>query len=143
MARSTRRKHRMAEMNVVPYIDVMLVLLIIFMITSPLLTEGVNVQLPKAGQGTQTLDASNVGNIIIVTLDSWGQLHLQAEETAISANELTNRVKALAETIQQKGGKARVYVRGDTSVQYGKIIEIMAMLKAVGIDEVSLVTQKQ
>lgn len=143
MSRLRRRKHRMAEMNVVPYIDVMLVLLIIFMITSPLLTQGVNVNLPKVNKGTQTLETRQLGNMIIVSIDQLGQLHLQAEDAVISQEILESRVESLADSIRQKGEKAKVYVRGDANTQYGKIIDVMAMLKAIGIEEVSLVTQKQ
>ncbi|ALG67400.1 protein TolR [Beggiatoa leptomitoformis] len=143
MSRLRRRKHRMAEMNVVPYIDVMLVLLIIFMITSPLLTQGVNVNLPKVNKGTQTLETSQLGSMVIVSIDPLGQLHLQQEDAVISQEILESRVESLVDSIRQKGEKAKVYVRGDANTQYGKIIDVMAMLKANGIEEVSLVTQKQ
>lgn len=135
-----RRKHRIAEMNVVPYIDVMLVLLIIFMITSPLLTEGVDVELPKADQGSEPLESAEVGQLIIVSVDSEGAYYLQDEDIAIDKNTLLTRVVALART-QAQGQKTRVLVKADKKLAYGKVMAVMDILKSAGIINVALVTQ--
>jgi biopolymer transport protein TolR len=132
------RKRRMAEMNVVPYIDVMLVLLIIFMITSPLLTESVKVELPRMKTGTEPLILKEKG-IIIVTVDANGQIFLQDETSPISEGTLVTRVAALIEPNKD----TQVFVRGDKNVIYGKVIATMSLLKSAGIAKVSLVTQRQ
>ena len=132
------RKRRMAEMNVVPYIDVMLVLLIIFMITSPLLTESVKVELPRMNTGTEPLILKEKG-IIIVTVDANGQIFLQNETSPIPEGILVTRVSALIEPSKD----TQVFVRGDKNVVYGKVIATMSLLKSAGIAKVSLVTQRQ
>jgi biopolymer transport protein TolR len=131
------RKRRMAEMNVVPYIDVMLVLLIIFMITSPLLTEAIKVELPRTRTKTEPLVVKEKG-LIIVTVDAGGQIFLQDEKSPISEGTLITRVTALIEPTKD----TQVFVRGDKNVVYGKVIEIMALLKSAGVAKVSLVTQR-
>jgi biopolymer transport protein TolR len=131
-----RRKRRIAEMNVVPYIDVMLVLLIIFMITSPLLTEGVKVELPKTRVKTEAF--SSEGNIIVVTINADGEIFLQNEDYPVSEAMLVDRVTALVE----KGKKTEVFVKGDRNAFYGRVTEVMALLKAAKIARVSLVTER-
>lgn len=132
-----RRRRRIAEMNVVPYIDVMLVLLIIFMITSPLLTEGVKVELPKTNTKTEAFSAE--GNVVIVTINTEGEIFLQNDDYAVSEAMLFDRVTALAE----QGKKLEVFVKGDRNALYGRVTEIMALLKAAKIARVSLVTERR
>jgi biopolymer transport protein TolR len=132
-----RRRRRIAEMNVVPYIDVMLVLLIIFMITSPLLTEGVKVELPKTNTKTEAFSAE--GNVVIVTINTEGEIFLQNDDYAVSEAMLVDRVTALAE----QGKKLEVFVKGDRNALYGRVTEIMALLKAAKIARVSLVTERR
>ncbi|OQW92306.1 MAG: protein TolR [Beggiatoa sp. IS2] len=130
-----RRKRRMSEMNVVPYIDVMLVLLIIFMITSPLLTEGVKVELPKTHVGTDPLTAEK--GVIIINVKANGEIFLQNEDYAVSADMLIDRVRTLA----KMNNDTQVFVKGDTNAVYGEVVDVMASLKKAGIQKVSLVTQ--
>jgi biopolymer transport protein TolR len=132
-----RRRRRIAEMNVVPYIDVMLVLLIIFMITSPLLTEGVKVELPKTNTKTEAFSAE--GNVVIVTINTEGEIFLQNDDYAVSEAMLVDRVTALAE----QGKKLEVFVKGDRNALYGRVTEVMALLKAAKIARVSLVTERR
>lgn len=136
MSRLHRRRRRMAEMNVVPYIDVMLVLLIIFMITSPLLTESVKVKLPKTNVGSQAVSAEK--GIIIVTINSKGAIFLQNEEYPVSEAALVKQVTAL----MQPGQKTEVYVKGDKNAFYGQVNKVLALLKAAKIAEVGLVTER-
>jgi len=131
------RKKRMSEINVVPYIDVMLVLLVIFMITTPLLTEGVKVELPQA-------DASPVDTKgeepIVVSINKKGQYFLNLGKNThkpIKNNELIKRVK----TVLKRRTDKTVYVKGDKKVEYGKVVIMMALLKKSGIEHVGLVTR--
>lgn len=133
----SRRRRRIAEMNVVPYIDVMLVLLIIFMITSPLLSEGVKVALPKSQVGTETL--STIGNVIIVTINADGDIFLQKDEYPISEITLVDRITALVKSSKD----TQVFVKGDRHVAYGKVTKVMTRLKAAKIAQVSLVLERQ
>ena len=131
ITRAPRRK-RMAEINVVPYIDVMLVLLVIFMVTAPLLTPGVKVDLPKAS-------ATPVDNpdreTLVVTVDRKGKLHLDDRE--IGASELQAKVAAILRVRPQ----TPVLVRGDRQVAYNEVMQAMVLLQAAGAPSVGLVTQ--
>ena len=130
------RRRPMAEINVVPYIDVSLVLLIIFMVTAPMLQSGVDVDLPKAEARPIDPDQDKP---IIVTIDKDGQLYLDAtnqEDIPVDPATLTEKVtRALAE----KPGAA-VLIRGDQAVDYGRVIMVMAALKNSGVPQVGLMT---
>jgi len=131
------RKKRLAEINVVPYIDVMLVLLVIFMITAPLLTEGVNVDLPQAA--TKALEQTDA-KPLVVSVDVKGAFYLNTEvspETPIDANTLVNRVVAT----RRLHPKSAVYVRGDENASYGQVITVMALLQKAGVNNVGLITR--
>lgn len=130
------RRRPMAEINVVPYIDVSLVLLIIFMVTAPMLQSGVDVELPRAEARAvdPTLDKP-----VIITIDKDGQIYLDAnnqEDVPIEAGELVSRVTA---ALAAKPGVA-VLIRGDRSVDYGQVITVMAALKNAGVPSVGLIT---
>jgi biopolymer transport protein TolR len=126
------RRKRIAEINVVPYIDVMLVLLVIFMITAPLLTPGVKVDLPQAA-------ASPVDNpdreTLVVTVDRRGKLFLDDRE--ISARDLQSKVAAILRVRPQ----TPVLIRGDRQVAYNDVVQTMVLLQAAGAPSVGLVTQ--
>jgi biopolymer transport protein TolR len=126
------RRKRIAEINVVPYIDVMLVLLVIFMVTAPLLTPGVKVDLPQAA-------ASAVDNpdneTLIVTVDRRGKLFLDDHE--MGADALQTKVAA----ILRVRPKTPVLVRGDREARYNDVIQAMVLLQAAGAPSVGLVTQ--
>ena len=130
-----------AEINVVPYIDVMLVLLVIFMITAPMLSQGVTVDLPKAA--SQALKDTEQ-EPIIVSVDSQGQYFLNINtppEAPIEAHALTTRVAAELQLAAESHAPARlVLVKGDQGVPYGKVVVAMALLKQAGAEQVGLLT---
>lgn len=126
------RRKRIAEINVVPYIDVMLVLLVIFMITAPLLTPGVQVDLPQATAAT--LDNPD-RETLVVTVDRRGNLFL--DDRAIDAEVLGSKVA----TILRLRPQTPVLVRGDREAKYDAIIQAMVLLQAAGAPSVGLVTE--
>ena len=133
-----RGKHRpMAEINVVPYIDVMLVLLIIFMVTAPMLMQGVKVDLPEANaEPVENQDAEP----LIVSVNASGQLFLNlgsAEDQVLSLATIKQRVSAV---IRRNPNKP-VLVWGDQAVAYGEVVTLMAALQEAGAPSVGLVTE--
>ena len=136
MARRYERKKPMAEMNIVPYVDVMLVLLVIFMVCTPLLTQGVAVDLPQAS--AKVLDAEEK-EPIVVTVDNSGLYYLNLNENAeqsINPQDLIVRVAAELE----RDPKRKVLVRGDKAVPYGDIVTAMVLLQQSGAGSVGLIT---
>ncbi len=137
-SRNNRRKP-MAEINVVPYIDVSLVLLVIFMITSPLLLTGVNVDLPRAE--SKAIEAGKEPPVV-VTIQAEGALLLdKGDHNNMPVDADTLRTEVLA-AIEGKPGRP-VLIRGDKSVEYGKVITVMAALKQAGVPSVGLMTQPE
>ena len=127
------RKPVMAEINVTPMVDVMLVLLIIFMVSAPLLTVGVPIDLPQS-QAT-SLDQDK--EPLTISVNDKGQVFLQNSE--IDVKDLVPKLQAVA---QARGGNdARVYVRGDKNVNYGTVMRVMGRLSAAGFNRVALVTE--
>jgi biopolymer transport protein TolR len=120
-----------SDINITPLVDVMLVLLIIFMVTAPLLTPGVPVDLPKANARLLN-DADK--EPLTVTIDSKGRIFLQ--ETEITLAELAPRLTAIA----RNGYDQRILVRGDTSVDYGAVMRVMGELNVAGFRRIGLVT---
>ncbi|MBU0456120.1 MAG: protein TolR [Gammaproteobacteria bacterium] len=143
MASSRNKRRTMSEINVVPYIDVMLVLLVIFMITAPLLTQGVKIDLPKAH--AKALSVKQTGPII-VTVDQTGQYYLNISNhpnAPLPAETLMTRVAAEVALDKQSNGQPRsVLVKGDQAVPYGKVVQAMVMLQNAGVDKVGLMTQE-
>ena len=128
--RGRMRRRAMAEINVTPFVDVMLVLLIVFMVTAPLLTVGVPVDLPKTrapalGQDREPLSIS-------VKRD--GTIYLQKE--LVAQETLVAKLTAIA----ANGYDQRIFVRGDTAANYGKVMEVMGILAAAGFTHIGLVT---
>ena len=141
MKRQRQRKGPMAEINVVPYIDVMLVLLVIFMITAPLLTQGVNVDLPQAK--AQTLP-SQEKEPIVLSVDAKGNyfLNISAQpDQAITATEITQKVSTELQLAKQHNQQRTVLVKGDKNVDYGKVVQAMVLLQQAGAPNVGLMTQ--
>ncbi len=139
MADTHRRKKRrsMSEINVVPYIDVTLVLLVIFMVTAPLLTQGVQVELPKAG--SEPLSSDNK-EPLVVTVNKQGNYFVNIgddQEKPIDHDTLVARVAAV---LRNQPGTP-VMVRGDQDVSYGKVVTAMALLQKAGAPNVGLVTE--
>ena len=131
LGRRPGRYATMSEINVTPFVDVMLVLLVVFMITAPLLTVGVPIDLPKAS-------ASNLqGNEepLTVSISDKGEIFLQ--ETLVGREELVARLLAIAENRTSR----RVFVRGYRSVDYGVVMAVMSRLNAAGFNKVALVTE--
>ena len=138
MMRSRRKRARlMADINVVPYIDVMLVLLIIFMITAPLITQGVKIELPDAP--SQVIPPSEQ-EPVIVSVDQNGDYYIDIGENpqaVIGTDVLIERVEKL---LKQKP-ETEFLVRGDENVSYGKVVELMTSLQLAGVGSVGLVTE--
>lgn len=131
------RKRPMSEINVVPYIDVMLVLLIIFMITAPLLSQGVDVKLPKS---PSELLPPTEKEPVVVSVDRKGNFYInygENQDQPVSSQVLVNRVSALLK--YQPG--IPVYVKGDTDVSYGRVVAVMSLLQKAGVDGVGMVTE--
>jgi biopolymer transport protein TolR len=131
--RSSRVRGRgvSAEINVTPLVDVMLVLLIIFMISAPLLTVGVPIDLPQSQ--AKSLDQER--EPLTLSVNEKGQVFLQ--NTEIKIEELVDKLKAVA----KQGAEERIYVRGDKKVDYGTVMKVMGRLQAAGYRKVALVTE--
>lgn len=137
MTRRHRKRKPMSEINVVPYIDVMLVLLVIFMITAPLLTQGVKVDLPSADAKPIEDDAKRP---LVVGVDRDGNFSLTYDDdkvTYLEAEELLLKTTAI---IKINPG-IPVLVKGDRAVDYGQVVAAMALLQAAGAESVGLLTQ--
>lgn len=135
-----KRLKPMSEINVVPWIDVMLVLLVIFMITAPLMTQGVRVELPKAT--SKPLSNKEQHEPLIVVVDKKGRYFLstgsvEAQKKPISAKTLFNRVRG----ILRAEAKTPVYIRGDKAVNYGLVVKVMSLLQSAGATSVGLITE--
>jgi biopolymer transport protein TolR len=131
--RRRRRKPVMSEINVTPMVDVMLVLLIIFMVSAPLLTVGVPLDLPQ----TQAKGLEQNKEPLTISVDTEGKVFLQNSE--ISVDELVPKLKAVTEA---RGGlDERIFVRGDRRVDYGTVMRVMGRLSAAGFRRVALVTE--
>ncbi len=127
----------MSEINVVPYIDVMLVLLIIFMITAPLLSQGVKIDLPQAP--SEPLPASD-SDPVIVSVDAAGNFFInygEDQDQPVSPEVLVNRVSALV----KYRPKLPVLVKGDAGVSYGRVVQAMALLQGAGVKGIGLITE--
>jgi biopolymer transport protein TolR len=131
-ARRGRRRGRvMSEINVTPFVDVMLVLLIVFMVTAPLLTVGVPVDLPKTRAPALGQDREPLS----VTIARDGKIYLQKQP--VPQDELVPKLTA----ISHNGYDQRIFVRGDTTVNYGRVMIVMGMLSAAGFTHIGLVTE--
>ncbi len=132
------RNKPMAEINVVPYIDVMLVLMIIFMITAPLLTQGVQVDLPQASAEPVTPEENK--EPLVVSVDAEGLFYVAIgdnQDQPVSAETMLAKVGAVI----RRNPKTPIMVKGDTAVSYGKVITVMALLQKAGAPSVGLITQ--
>jgi biopolymer transport protein TolR len=131
-----RKQHRrrvMSEINVTPMVDVMLVLLIIFMVSAPLLTVGVPIDLPQSQAKSLEQDKEP----LTVSVNEKGQIFLQNSEIAV--DDLVPKMQAIADA--RGGTDARVYVRGDKKVEYGTMMKVMGRLSSAGFHRVALVTE--
>ena len=125
------KKEPMSEINVTPFVDVMLVLLVVFMVTAPLLTVGVPVDLPKT-------DASQMvgqDEPLVISVSAKGEVFLQ--ETKITLNQLVPRLDAITNNKRD----TRIFVRGDQMIEYGRVMEVMGAVNRAGFSRVALITQ--
>ena len=121
----------MSEINVTPFVDVMLVLLIVFMVTAPLLTVGIKVDLPKVKATALT----DIKDPIEITVKLDGEVYIG--ESKVDVENLIPRLNAITE----QNTEARIYIRGDRVVAYGRIMEIMSIINSAGYIKVALITQ--
>ncbi len=122
----------MSEINVTPFVDVMLVLLIVFMVTAPLLTVGIKVDLPKV----EATALTDIKDPIEITVNLEGDIYIG--ESKVEVENLIPRLNAITE----QNTEARIYVRGDRVVAYGRIMEIMGIINSAGYVKVALITQQ-
>jgi biopolymer transport protein TolR len=120
----------MSEINVTPFVDVMLVLLIVFMVTAPLLTVGVPVDLPKS----QASPISEDTEPLVITVDREGTIYIQ--ETEVPFDNLVTRLNAITD----RKPETRIFVRGDREIAYGQIMRVMGRLNGAGFEKVALIT---
>jgi len=139
MARRNARRKPMAEINVVPYIDVTLVLLIIFMITAPLIQSGVEVDLPQAD--SQQIDQEDRPAPIIISINQEGYYFIDLGDGNGESQATDKEIFLLTAAVRKNKPDTQVYIRGDKAVAYGKIVTLMAALKNAGIAKVGLMTE--
>lgn len=137
MAKQRYRKPPMSQINVVPYIDVMLVLLVIFMITAPLLTQGVHVDLPRASSEPIPVAEQEP---IVVSVDRGGNYYLNVGSSPDQPLSEPILVRQVAQVLQDHPA-TQVLVKGDARVSYGRVVEVMALLQSAGVSGVGLVTK--
>ena len=125
------RKEPISEINVTPFVDVMLVLLIIFMVTAPLLTVGVQVDLPESSADTLPEETEP----LTLTINSKGEIFIQ--ETKVEYEKLISKILA----VSNNRTDTRIFVRGDKTINYGRVLEIMGMLSGSGFTKVALISE--
>ena len=131
--RGSRRKPVMAEINVTPMVDVMLVLLIIFMVAAPMLTVGVPIDLPQSGAPPLNEEREP----LTVSVNNNGEIFLQ--DTKVKLEEIIPRLNA----ITKQGYDERIFVRGDRNVNYGQVMKVMGTIAGAGFKRVALVTEQE
>lgn len=131
--RRGKRNQIMSEINVTPFVDVMLVLLIVFMVAAPLLTVGVPIDLPE----TQAKALSSKTQPISLSVNNKGQIFLQ--ETEIQMNEIVAKLSAIA----KNGYEERIYVRGDKTADYGAVMQVMGLISQAGYKRLAMVTLQE
>ena len=136
MSQGSRNRKLMGDINVVPYIDVMLVLLIIFMVTAPLLTQGVKVDLPKAA--AEPLESDAIKDSLILTIDKAGKLYLNVgshPENALDEDTVGARTAA---AMRRKPDRS-VFVKGDRAINYGRLMDAMIILQKAGAKKLGFI----
>ncbi len=136
--RKSRKRRLMAEINVVPYIDVMLVLLVIFMVTAPLLTQGVDVQLPQAA--ADPIVSPQNQEPLVLSIDADGALYLSVGDNE-DAPLAAERVVELAAAVLRRNPKTPVLLKADQRVAYGAVVQAMVLLQQAGAANVGFLTE--
>lgn len=130
-SRKANDRQLMSEINVTPFVDVMLVLLVIFMVTSPMLVAGVNVDLPE----TTASPVTGQDEPISVTVDKKGQVYIQ--DNLIAVGDLVIKLQA----ITKRNYNSRIFVRGDRDIDYGRVMQVVGAINAAGYTKVALITE--
>lgn len=131
MKKNYKKRKSISEINVTPFVDVMLVLLIIFMVTAPLLTAGIKVNLPES----TSILKNEKNDPVTVTINSKGEIFLQKKK--FSADGLIKKLKAL----KSQNKDLKIYIKGDKKLNYGKIMDLMSFINKSGFKKVALVTK--
>ncbi|MDP3976491.1 MAG: protein TolR [Pseudomonas sp.] len=148
MARIRNRRKPVSEMNVVPYIDVMLVLLVIFMVTAPMLNQGVKVDLPQVS--SEILPQDNNAQVLTISIKSdksyfWNmgtEVDVDTvQDQAMTLDEMTRAVTAIINQSRAQGKQVQVFVRGDKAVDYGTVMAAMGGLQQADVGNVGLITE--
>lgn len=134
--RGRGRYRPLAEINVTPLVDVMLVLLIIFMVTAPLMTSGVNVDLPK----TNAAPLSQDNEPLTVSVNAEGKIYLQ--DSAVELPDLVQKLQAISQVNGQANPDRRIFVRADKGIQYGRVMEVMGTITEGGFTKVALLAEQ-
>ncbi len=129
--RAEKRYRPLSEINVTPFVDVMLVLLIVFMVTAPLLTVGVPVDLPK----TQAQSIADPDEPLVISVNAEGTIFIQ--DTEVELNKLVPRLRAITESKPD----TRIFVRGDRAIAYGRIMQVMGTVNSAGFKRVALIAE--
>lgn len=125
----------LAEINITPFVDVVLVLLIIFMITAPLLQQGMPVQLPKA----QAPEIQRTPQDLVITLDPQGHVFVGDSRAPVSMDDLPAKLVAVYQTKEKKD----LLIKADQTLLYGKVIDVMSVAQKSGVDRIGLITQPE
>ncbi|GGJ81016.1 protein TolR [Pseudomonas matsuisoli] len=148
MARIRQKRKPVAEMNVVPYIDVMLVLLVIFMVTAPMLNQGVKVDLPQVSSDVLPQDNNSQVLTISIKKDKTYYWNMGSEvdtetvqDKALTLDQMTKAVSAIMNQSRAQGKQTQVFIRGDKSVDYGSVMQAMGGLQQAGVGNVGLITE--
>ena len=137
MPASMKKRKLMGEINVVPYIDVMLVLLIIFMVTAPLLTQGIEVELPKANSAP--IESVPNHEPLVVSVDAQGNLYVNAGEDEDKPSS-SQKIVTIVSTVLRNKPQTPVYVKADRAVPYGNVVGAMVLLQQAGVENIGFVT---
>lgn len=139
MAGSNHKKGQaVSEMNVVPFIDIMLVLLIVFMITTPVINESVKVDLPKAA--AEKIEVTTDTPILIISINNEEKVFLSINGAPIKINDISDLKEALKREVEDKPD-AQLFLRGDKGVNYGVVMNVMTSLKNSGFKDIGLMTE--
>jgi len=133
----TKRRRPMSEINVVPYIDVMLVLLVIFMVTAPMITQGVKVNLPNAQSASLDINDDEQALVVSIKADGTYYMNVGKEAEPVALEKIAERTQQII----QANPKIKVLVEGDEAIQYKVVIQLMSILQAAGAQSVGLITE--